>query len=88
MDMSKAEKIIKVCALIAQMPSGAGWVKSNEIVLWSSVAHSTTYRYLPKLVKLGYLQVSKQGYRKGFVNHYKITDSGIDYLKAFKEMSL
>ena len=86
MDAAKAGKIIKVCALIAQMPSGGGWAKSSEIVLWSSVAHATTYRYLTKLVKQGYLDVSKQGYRNGFVNHYKITHQGLEYLDNFKEM--
>lgn len=86
MDMAKAGKIVKVCALIAQMPSGGGWAKSSEIVLWSSVAHATTYRYLSKLTKEGYLEVSKRGYRNGYVNHYKITPQGLDYLKSFKEM--
>lgn len=86
MSPEKCRNIVRVCELIANMPSGGGWVKSNEIVLWSSVPHATTYRYLPKLVKLGYLKVDKRGYRKGFVNHYKITMAGIQYLNTFKGM--
>jgi DNA-binding PadR family transcriptional regulator len=86
MDMAKARRIIKVCGLIAQMPSGGGWTKSSEIVLWSSVSHATTYRYLPKLTSEGYLDVSKRSYRNGYVNHYKITPQGLDYLKSFREI--
>lgn len=86
MDMSKAARLLKVCSLVAQMPSGGGWVKPTTIVEWSSVPHATTYRYLPKLVKLGYLKVNVEGYRKGIIRHYSITQQGNDYLKAFKEM--
>lgn len=86
MDLSKVRKLLRVCELIAQMPSGAGWVKPSEIILWSSVSQATTYRYLAKLEKLGYVQVDKRGYRSGFVNHYKITPNGVTYLKSFQEI--
>jgi len=86
MDMAKAGKLLKVCSLVAQMPSGGGWVRPSTIVEWSSVPHATTYRYLPKLVKLGYLESKKEGYRTGVVLQYTITQQGNDYLKAFKEM--
>lgn len=86
MDMAKAAKLLKVCSLVAQMPSGGGWVRPSDIILWSSVPHATTYRYLEKLKKLGYLKSNAQGYRNGIVKHYQITELGNDYLKAFKEM--
>lgn len=86
MDLSKVRKVLRVCELIAAMPSGGGWVKPSEIILWSSVPHATTYRYLTKMVTLGYVEVDKRGYRAGFVNHYKITPNGINYLESFKEL--
>lgn len=86
MDMSKARKILQVCNLVSQMPSGGGWVKPSEIVTWSSVPHATTYRYLTKLQKLGYLCVRVEGYRKGIVKHYTITDAGMGYLDTFRGM--
>jgi len=86
MDASKVIRIIKVCVLVAQMPSGGGWTKSSEIVLWSAVPQATTYRYLKDIVALGYLQCNKQGYRNGFINHYKVTQSGLDYLNNYKEL--
>lgn len=88
MDISKVEKILKVCKLISQMPSGAGWVQSKEIVLWSGVSQATTYRYLTKMTKLGLLKVEKRGYRNGFSHHYQITESGKNYLNDFMELEM
>jgi len=88
MELSKVQQILKVCHLVSQMPSGGGWVKPSEIVQWSSVPHATTYRYLAKLVKLGYLNVKKEGYRKGIICHYTITEQGIGWLSFGKEMAL
>jgi DNA-binding PadR family transcriptional regulator len=87
MDMSKVQKILKVCNLVSQMPSGGGWVRPSEIVTWSSVPHATTYRYLAKLQKLGYVRAKAEGYRNGIIKHYTITDAGMGYLDTFgKEM--
>lgn len=83
MDMSKVRKILIVCNLVSQMPSGAGWVRPSEIVAWSAVPHATTYRYLSKLQKLGYVRAKAEGYRNGIIKHYAITDSGVGYLDTF-----
>lgn len=87
MDTSKVRVLLEVCSLVAKMPSGGGWTKASEMILWSSVAHATTYRYLPKLTNLGYLEVSRRGYRNGFINHYKITDLGERYLSLFNKIT-
>lgn len=86
MDMAKAGRLLKVCSLVAQMPSGGGLVRPSFIVEWSAVPHATAYRYLPKLAELGYLERTKLSYRNGVIFHYTITQAGNDYLKAFKEM--
>lgn len=86
MDAAKAGRLLKVCSLVAQMPSGGGWVKPSEIIQWSSVPHATAYRYLSKLQEQGYLKGKAEGYRNGIIKHYRITDAGIEYLKEFKEM--
>lgn len=88
MDMVYAKNMVKVCALVAQMPVGEGWVRSSDIAQWCGVPHATTYRYLPKLKKLGYLSSKVEGYRAGKLILYKITPQGIDYLKSFKEFML
>lgn len=86
MDISKAKNLLQVCQLVSKMPSGGGWTRSSEIAQWSAVPQATTYRYLPKLVTLGYLEVKKRDYRSGVVISYKITEQGNDYLKSFKEL--
>ena len=86
MNIDTVRRMVKVCRLMAEMPVGEGWTTSSEIEFWSGAAHSTTYRYLPKIVKLGYLEVGKRGYKKGFINHYRISAKGMDFMSTFKEM--
>lgn len=79
-------KILETAKLFGKMPSGAGWVTPQEIINWSGVKHSTAYRALPKLEKLGFFHVEEYECRKLKCRRYRITESGIKYLETWNEI--
>lgn len=86
MNLSDVNKLLKVAYLMREMPVGEGWTTATDARNYSGVSHSTTYRYLPKLVKLGYLENKISDYRKNIVKSYRITTEGREYLKLQKEL--
>lgn len=77
--------VLKTLYLLGKMPRGAGWATPREIIVWSGVKHSTTYRLLPKLVKLGYLEVEEYKCRKIVCRRYRGTSQIVEFLDSFGE---
>lgn len=86
MKISTISPILKVCFHIRAMPMGEGWVSATDIIQWSGVSHATTYRYLPRMVKLGYIENHILDYRDGITKRYRITTEGRDFLKTEREL--
>lgn len=86
MSIDSTRRILWVLKLIADMPAGEGWVKPTEIVTWSGISHSTVYRYLPKLQKLGYLHMEQYSCRKLTCKRYRITQNGLGWFDGLKEI--
>lgn len=80
----RMRRILRVLQLFAQMPSGGGVAKQPEIIHYSGLPASTTYRYLSKMKELGFIErawQSKSG-RDTMSAQFKITSSGIEYLEG------
>jgi len=88
MDMEKVRRILNTCDLLLGMSSGGGWVDTYDIKKWSGIANATTYRYLVKMVKLGFLEIEKRPFQNKQKSFYKITKSGQEYLYAFNQFGV
>lgn len=87
MDMEKARQLLTVAKFLALMPkSGGGWDTATSFVKWGGCSYSTTYRYLPKLEKLGYVESREVKIRKMRCKEYRITGAGLAYLCNFNEI--
>lgn len=81
MNVSDASRILKVLSLMEQMPIVGEGETTPTIVFYSGVTHSTTYRYMPKLEKLGLVTCTKIVNRANIeVRYYKITEMGKGYV--------
>lgn len=65
----------------------SGGVGTNiaTIVFWSQVPRATAYRYLQKMIGLGYVKASIGTYRKQQTTMYNITETGKVYLRGSKK---
>lgn len=88
MDISKVERILKVCKLVKQMPVGQGYCRAGDIVQWSGIANATTYRYLKKMLKLNLVDTKTKKYLGRDTLYYVITDLGQEYLSDFRELEM
>lgn len=68
------------------MPSGVGWITPQDIINWSSVKHSTVYRSLPKLAKLGLVEVEEYECRKIKCRRYRINFEGRAHLITWSKI--
>lgn len=86
MNLSSVFPLLKVALLMRSMPMGEGWTTGTQLRDYSGVSHSTTYRYLKKLVKEGMLEVRKFTRATIVCNEYRITQKGQELLKSQNEM--
>lgn len=80
----KMRRILRVMQLFASMPSGGGGAKQPEIIHYSGLPVSTTYRYLSKMKDLGFIEMISQSTtgRATMSAQFKITKSGLEYLEG------
>jgi len=86
MSIERTHRILSALRTILDMPVGEGWLTPVEIVKWSGVSHSTTYRYLAKMIKLGYVRQHFYVLRGLKCSVYQITDSGLAWFDGRKVM--
>jgi len=73
-------QLIKALYCFREMPAGQGWVSPATLRDYSGVSHSTTYRYLPKLEKLGFIETKQVIVRGMKCKQYRVTPEGIEYV--------
>lgn len=77
-------QLIKALYCFREMPAGQGWVSPSMLRDFSGVSHSTTYRYLPKLEKLGFIETKNVTVRGMKCKQYRVTPEGIEYVGRHK----
>lgn len=82
MNLSTVFPILKVALLMREMPMGQGWTTGTQLRDYSGVSHSTTYRYIIKMVGDGLLEPRSFKRGKLVCAEYRITEKGRDLLKS------
>lgn len=87
MMLQNATKILKVLDLLEQMPMIGQGATRPTIIYYSGVSHSSTYRYMGTLVKLGLVSVKLIENKTGIlVAYYRITERGKGYVLDDKKL--
>lgn len=73
-------QLLKTLYCFREMPMGQGWISPSTLRDYSGISHSTTYRYLPKLASLGYVEFKNVKCRELNCKQYRITSEGIEYI--------
>lgn len=82
MNLTTVMPILKVALLMREMPMGQGWTTGTQLRDYSGVSHSTTYRYIIKMVGDGLLET--RSFRRGKMAcaEYRVTEKGRDLLAS------
>lgn len=82
MNLTTVMLILKVALLMREMPMGEGWTTGTMLRDYSGVSHSTTYRYIIKLVGQGLLE--PRSFKRGKLpcTEYRVTQKGQELLKS------
>lgn len=82
MNLTTVMPILKVACLMREMPVGQGWTTGTQLRDYSGVSHSTTYRYIIKMVGDGLLE--PRAFKRGKIAcaEYRITEKGRDLLAS------
>jgi DNA-binding IclR family transcriptional regulator len=84
MNIEKVRLLLKTLQTAAMFPRGEGLMTPTEIIKKSGVSHATTYRYLSKMLDMGYVKVKPYQCRKLTCYKYRISEEGLEYMKQFK----